>query len=385
MFTTKNKNGILNIVDFQNLYHNTTIRRQPMIPNQVIQECIEDISRIMRVQLSVWGMDGNVLAGDKQSIDYVKESVEYFWDCPADSQQMNGHHFFKLTDDEDCSYVITAGPVDSEAYNAGKLLIAQIRRLEEAYREKFNANHFIQSLLQDNLMAVEVYNQSKYLGIEEFAPRMVYIIETEQEQDELVLGLIDGLYGKSSRDFVVGVDERTLVLVREMREPDSQDEAHNTAKMLQDMINVEAMANVRISYGNRAENIKDISRAYKEAKMAMEVGKIFYMEKSIVAYNMLGVGRLIYQLSPELCQMFLDEVFGKEIPEFDEETLLIINKFFELNLNLSETARQLFLHRNTLAYRIDKLQKMTGLDIRSFDDAMTLKLALMVAEYQKRL
>lgn len=356
-----------------------------MIPNQVIQECVEDISQIMRVQLSVWGLDGNVLAGDGSKSDGIRECVESFLESPAESQQMNDCHFFKLSDDEECSYVITAGPADAEGYNAGKLLMAQIRRLEEAYRKKFDSGQFMQNLLHDNLMTVEIYNQSRYLGIEETMPRMVYIIETEQEQDEFVLGLIDGLYGKSSRDFVIGVNERTLVLIREMREPDSNEEAQNTARMLLDMMNVEAMANVRISYGNCADNLKDISKAYKEAKMAMDVGRIFYMEKSIVAYNMLGVGRLIYQLTPELCEMFLNEVFGKEIPEFDEETLMIINKFFELNLNLSETSRQLFLHRNTLAYRIDKLQKMTGLDIRSFEDAMTFKLALMVAEYQKKM
>ena len=154
--------------------------------------------------------------------------------------------------------------------------------------------------------------------------------------------------------------------------------------MLRDMLNAEAMSSVRIAYGTIVDEIKLVSKSYKEAKMALDVGKIFYVEKNIIAYNTLGIGRLIYQLPIPLCQMFMKEVFGEKMPDsFDDETLMTINKFFENNLNVSETSRQLFVHRNTLVYRLEKLQKSTGLDIRVFDDALTFKIALMVVNYMK--
>ena len=154
------------------------------------------------------------------------------------------------------------------------------------------------------------------------------------------------------------------------------------AHMLVDMLNAEAMSQVRVSYGNPVNEIKSVSRSYKEAKMALEVGKIFYADKNVVPYNNLGIGRLIYQLPIPLCEMFMTEVFGENLPDtFDEETLTTINKFFENNLNVSETSRQLYVHRNTLVYRLEKLEKSTGLDIRKFDDALTFKIAMMVVSY----
>ena len=152
------------------------------------------------------------------------------------------------------------------------------------------------------------------------------------------------------------------------------------------MMNAEAMSNVRVSFGTVVQEIKDVSKSYKEAKMAMDVGKIFYEEKDVVAYSTLGIGRLIYQLPANLCKIFIDEIFGdNDLSDLDEESQMTISKFFENNLNVSETSRQLFVHRNTLVYRIEKLQKSTGLDLRSFEDALTFKIALMVVKYMKYL
>ena len=154
------------------------------------------------------------------------------------------------------------------------------------------------------------------------------------------------------------------------------------ASMVVDTLNSEALGKVRVASGSIVRDLKDISKSYKEAKMALDVGKIFYSEKYIIDYNRLGIGRLIYQLPLSLCKMYIEEIFkGIRIEEFDEETLNTINKFFENSLNVSETSRQLYIHRNTLVYRLDKLQKNTGLDVRVFEDAITFKIALMVAKY----
>ena len=169
-----------------------------------------------------------------------------------------------------------------------------------------------------------------------------------------------------------------------MKNGEGYDELTKTAQVIVDMLNTEAMTKVHVAFGTIVNEIKEVSRSYKEAKMAMDVGKIFYSDKNVVAYNRLGIGRLIYQLPMPLCQMFIKEIFdGKSPDEFDEETLSTINKFFENSLNVSETSRQLYIHRNTLVYRLDKLQKSTGLDLRVFEDAITFKIALMVVKYMK--
>ena len=158
------------------------------------------------------------------------------------------------------------------------------------------------------------------------------------------------------------------------------------ANTIVDMMNSEAMLKVRVSYGTVVQELREVSNSYKEAKMAMDVGRIFYAEKNVIAYSTLGIGRLIYQLPVNLCRIFIEEIFGgNQVYDLDEETLTTINKFFENNLNVSETSRQLFIHRNTLVYRIEKLQKATGLDIRTFEDAMTFKIAMMVVNYMKYL
>ena len=196
--------------------------------------------------------------------------------------------------------------------------------------------------------------------------------------------IVKSLFANRAKDFITAVDEKSIILVQELREQDGYEEVEQTAKMLRDMLNTEAMSTVKIAYGTIIKEIRQVSRSYKEAKMALDVGKIFYTEKSIIAYNTLGIGRLIYQLPIPLCQMFMKEVFTEATPDsFDEETLTTINRFFENNLNVSETARQLYIHRNTLVYRLEKLQKSTGLDIRVFDDALTFKIAMMVVNYMK--
>ena len=202
-------------------------------------------------------------------------------------------------------------------------------------------------------------------------------------QNEL-LKLQDIEYKNFHKKLMPTVDEKNIIIVKELKKTDTYEDLMNTAKMLLDMLNTEAMSRVRVSFGTVVNEIKDISRSYKEAKMALDVGKIFYEDRRVIAYSNLGIGRLIYQLPMSLCKMFIKEIFdGKTPDDFDEETLITINKFFENSLNVSETSRQLYIHRNTLVYRLDKLQKSTNLDLRVFDDAITFKIALMVVKYMK--
>ena len=194
------------------------------------------------------------------------------------------------------------------------------------------------------------------------------------------------MFSAQSGDYVTAVDENTLIVIKQVEAKDSYAEVVEVAETTVAMMNTEAMINVRVAYGTIVEELKDVSKSYKEAKMALAVGKIFYAEKTVTAYSTLGIGRLIYQLPINLCEMFIEEIFGGKVPEeLDEETLTTINTFLENNLNVSETSRQLYVHRNTLLYRLEKLEKYTGLDIRIFDDALTLKIALMVVRYMRYL
>ena len=242
----------------------------------------------------------------------------------------------------------------------------------------------MQNLLLDRYSQVEAFNKAARLHIAPSVRRAVFLVETKQHKDENALATIRNIFSARTRDFITALDDSGIIVVRELQSTESYEELNGIACMLVDMLNTEAMTSAWVSYSNVADDIMQLSDAYKEARTALEVGKIFYADKNVFGYNRLGIGRLIYQLPLPLCRMFIKEIFdGKNPDEFDEETLTTINKFFENSLNVSETSRQLYIHRNTLVYRLDKLQKSTGLDLRVFEDAITFKIALMVVKYMK--
>ena len=229
---------------------------------------------------------------------------------------------------------------------------------------------------------MDIYSRAKKLHIENNVHRIVYLIETNIDKEMNVVEIVRSIFPAKTKDFVTAVDEHSIILVKELREKETADEIDRIAKTIEETLNAETNSRVYISSGTIVSDLKDVSRSYKEAKMALEVGKIFETDKYIVNYEKLGIGRLIYQLPLPLCRMFYKEVgHGLTMDDFDDETLATVNKFFENNLNVSETSRQLYIHRNTLVYRLDKLQKMTGLDLRNFDDAIIFKITLMVSKY----
>ena len=355
-----------------------------MISNQILQNTIEGLKGISRVDFCVLDTEGKVLASTFADFSIATQDVQAFVESQADSQLVKGFQYFKVCDDYQLEYILVAHGDDEDTYMIGKLAAFQIQNLIVAYKERFDKDSFIKNLLLDNLLLVDIYNRAKKLHIDTDVKRVVYIIETHNEKDVNALETVRSLFASKTKDFITAVDEKNIILVKEVRQGESYAELDKTANMILDMLNTEAMTKVRVAYGTVINDIKEVSRSYKEAKMALDVGKIFYNGKNVVAYSNLGIGRLIYQLPMPLCEMFMKEVFGGKLPEsLDEETLNTINKFFDNNLNISETSRQLFLHRNTLVYRLEKIQKSTGLDIRVFDDALTFKIALMVSSYME--
>ena len=236
------------------------------------------------------------------------------------------------------------------------------------------------------MLLVDVYNQAKKMKIPTELKRIVYVIEMKTEGENLILETLRGLYATGTRDFVTAVDEKHVILVKALENTEGYREVHQTAKVITDTLNTEAMVSVRVAYGTLIDELRDVSRSYKEASVALEVGRVFYAEKNILAYDRLGIGRLIHQLPGSLCEMFLKEVFeGDAVDLFEEDELTTVYTFFDNNLNISETSRQLYVHRNTLVYRLEKIQKRTGLDVRVFDDALTFKIAMMVADHMRNM
>ena len=305
-----------------------------------------------------------------------------FASSPADSQVIQGCQFFKIFDEHQLEYILLANGGSDDVYMVGKIAAFQIQNLLVAYKERFDKDNFIKNLLLDNLLLVDIYNRAKKLHIDTEVRRVIFIIETKHEKDTNALDNVRNLLGNRTRDFVTAVDEKNIIVVKELEPNDGHTELEKIAENMYTLLKEDGEEDVLIAYGTVVNDIKEVSKSYKEAKLALDVGKIFFSERSVIAYSALGIGRLIYQLPIPLCKMFIREIFeGKSPDDFDEETT--INKFFENNLNVSETSRQLYIHRNTLVYRLDKLQKSTGLDLRVFEDAITFKIALMVVKYMK--
>ena len=357
-----------------------------MISNQVIQNSIDELRAITKVDLGVFDVEGLKVATTVDEIDISRDIIENFASSPADSQVVGGRHLLKILDDGEPAYILVAQGPSDDVYMVGKIAVSSIQNLIVAYKERFDRNNFFQNLLLDNLLLVDIYNRAQKLHIEVECPRIIYLIETKIEKDNSAMEMLKSLFSSQNGDYITAVDEKNIILIKALEREDDLDTIEKTADMIVDMMNSEAMMNVRVAYGTVVSELREVSKSYKEATMAMDVGKIFYAEKCVISYAKLGIGRLIYQLPVNLCKIFIEEIFGDNVPyDMDEETLTTNNKFFENNLNVSETSRQLFIHRNTLVYRIEKLQKSTGLDIRVFDDALTFKIALMVVNYMKYL
>ncbi len=355
-----------------------------MITNVTIRKTIDDLHAITKVDFAVFEQDGSVIASTWEDTDVLSEAVSMFADSKADSQEMGGYHFFKIRAEDSPEFVLIARGGGEDVHVMGKVAVNQIESLIEAYRERMDRNTFVQNLLLDNLLLVDIYNRARKLHIEAEVRRVVYVIEADSDADGMSMEVLKSIVSGNGRDFVTAVDEHSMIYVQELDKNQDYEDVKDVAIMLLDTLEAEVMTGARIAYGTIVDDIQQVSRSYKEARMAMDVGKVFYVQHRIHSYRELGIGRLIYQLPISLCEMFIEEVFTAQKPdELEEEELTTINKFFENSLNVSETARQLFVHRNTLVYRLEKLQRATGLDIRNFEDAMTFKIALMVDSYMK--
>ena len=349
---------------------------------QTIQKSLDDWNRISGLDFCI--LDENdqiyISTGDRRLPS--SEKLAQFREDPALCISNHSCSLYKLNNAPQSNMLLIVWGSGEQTSTIGELAVCQVESLLTAYTEKTDKNSFMQNLLLDRYSQVEAFNKAARLHITPSARRAVFLVETKQYKDESALATLRNIFSARTRDFVTALDDSGIIVVRELQNTESYEELNGIACMLVDMLNTEAMTSAWVSYSNVADDIMELSDAYKEARTALEVGKIFYADKNVFGYNRLGIGRLIYQLPTQVCNMFVGEIFGEEsLESIDDETLNIIRTFFENNLNLSETSRQLYVHRNTLVYRFEKLQKRFGLDIRTFEDALAFKLAMMVSDY----
>ncbi len=279
-------------------------------------------------------------------------------------------------------YAVFVEGTDAQAAKYADVLAISLDSIKKYYDEKYDRNNFIKNVILDNILSGDIYLKSRELHFSAEVSRVCMIIKITNKTDISVYDVIQNLFPDKNRDFVINISETDIALVKEIKSNIDSKDIDKLAGSIVDTLSSEFYTHCTIGIGSVVENVKDLARSFKEAQTSLEVGKVFDTEKTIVRYDSLGIARLIYQLPTTLCGIFLKEVFKRgSIESLDHETLFTIQKFFENNLNVSETSRKLFVHRNTLVYRLEKIKKITGLDLREFSDAIVFKVALMVKKY----
>ncbi len=279
-------------------------------------------------------------------------------------------------------YVLFVEGTDDQAKKYADLLAISLGGIKQYYDEKYDGGNFVKNVLLDNILPGDIYLKARELHFNNDVERVVFVVRVTGATDVSVFGVLQNLFSDKGRDFVISINETDIALVKELHAETEPKDLENLAQSIVDTLSSEFYTHTVIGIGTVIEGMKDLARSFKEAQTALEVGKVFDTDTNIISYDNLGIARLIYQLPTTLCEMFLREVFKRDsIDSLDNETLFTIQKFFENNLNVSETSRKLFVHRNTLVYRLEKIKRMTGLDLREFEDAIVFKVALMVKKY----
>ena len=351
--------------------------------NRLFQSIIHQMKEAVDRVIGVLDENGVIIScSELGRIGEVRRNVNEEFGFASGFLTYGGYTYRAIGSEAKPEYLVFVEGEDKSAEKTSLLLSISLNNLKSLYDEKYDKSSFIKNIILDNILPSDIYIKSKELHFSSEVHRIVYLIKFHGKLDVVPFDLVQNMFPDKSKDYVISVGESDIVLVSEVKPNYDMREAEKIAQTMVDTFSGEFYTRVSVGIGTAVDNIKDLARSYKEAQVALEVGKVFDTEKNIISYENLGIGRLIYQLPTTLCEMFLQEVFKKgSLESLDNETLMTIQAFFENNLNVSETSRKLFVHRNTLVYRLEKIHKLTGLDLREFDHAITFKVALMVKKY----
>ena len=351
--------------------------------NRLFQGVIHQMKEAIDRVIGVIDENGVIIAcSDLVKIGEIRQGVREELAYSADIVTVGGYTYRPIGVGAKAEYVAFVEGEDKNAEKTSKLLSIALSNIKNLYDEKYDKGSFVKNIILDNILPSDIYIKSKELHFNTEETRIVFLIKFHGKTDMMPFEMLQNMFPDKSKDYVISVGEHDIVLVKDIKPETEMKEVEKIATNIADTLSTEFYTKVSIGISSTVDNIKDLARAYKEAQVALDVGKVFETEKNIISYENLGIGRLIYQLPTTLCEMFLQEVFKKgSLESLDRETLMTIQCFFENNLNVSETSRKLFVHRNTLVYRLDKIRKLTGLDLREFEHAITFKVALMVKKY----
>ena len=351
--------------------------------NRFFQSVVYQLKDSIDRTVGVIDENGTVIScSDLIKIGEVHENVISSISATMESIVEDGFTYKPLNSRSGLEYVAFVEGPDELATRYINLITITLTNIKQYYDEKFDKNNFVKNVILDNILPGDIFIKAKELRFEIEAFRVAILIRLSDKSDVSAYDILQGLFPDRQKDFIININETDLVLVKEVKSFNDNKDLEKLAKSIIDIVSSELYIKAYVGIGTIVDNIRDLPRSFNEAQIALEVGKVFDTEKFIMTYDNLGIGRLIYQLPTTLCEMFLSEVFKKgSIESLDYETLFTIQKFFENNLNVSETSRKLFVHRNTLVYRLEKIRKLTGLDLRRFDHAIVFKVALMVKKY----
>ncbi len=351
--------------------------------NRLFQSVIHQMKEAIDKPFGVIDESGVIIAcselgriGEQMVVNIEEVSSEVF--------SYNGYTFKSLESNTGADYIVFVDGDDIISNKYACVLAVSFSNIKYYYDEKYDRSNFIKNIILDNILPGDIYIKARELYFNSDVMRTVILIRTLDRNDVSVYDILQNLFPDKTKDFVINISETDIALVKETNVGIGSKDIENLASTIADTISGEFYVHAVIGIGTTVDNLKDLARSFKEAQTALEVGKVFDTEKTIISYDNLGIARLIYQLPTTLCDTFLKEVFKRgSIDSLDQETLFTIQRFFENNLNVSETSRKLFVHRNTLVYRLEKIKKITGLDLREFDHAIIFKIALMVNRYLK--
>ena len=351
--------------------------------NRLFQGLIHQMKEAIGRTIGVIDESGVVVAcSDLMRIGETRQTVKEELAYSAEAIIFSGYTYRSMTGVVRPEYAVFVEGEDGMADKMSMVLAVSLNNIKSFHDDKYDKVSFIKNIILDNILPGDIYVKSKELHFAPDVSRVVFLLKFLSNSENSPYDIIQNMFPNTNQDYVISTGERDIVLVRELKPGTDIAEIEATATEIVDNLATEFFTKVSIGIGSLVDNIKDISKSYREAQAALEVGRVFDTDKSVISYENLGIGRLIYQLPTTLCEMFLNEVFKKgSIEALDRETLSTIQCFFANNLNVSETSRKMFVHRNTLVYRLDKIKKLTGLDLREFDNAITFKVALMVRSY----
>ena len=351
--------------------------------NRIFQNTCNQLKKDIHRRIGVFDENGYVIAcSDETRVGSRNEGIAVYFETNSGEQAYGGYTYRKIETYNKTEYIVFCEGEDELARGYCAFMGTHFVTVKQYYDEKYDKNSFIKNIIMDNILPSDILYRTRELRLSVETSRIVFLIRTYKHSDVSVTDFLQNIFPDRTQDFIVRVDDKDIAVIREIKQNITEEEIYKTAKEMYDTLSSEAMIKVSVGISTVVDTIQELARAYREARIALEVGKVFDTEKNIISYDNLGIGRLIYQLPTTLCELFLNEVFKKEsINVLDSETIYTIQKFFENNLNVSETSRKLFVHRNTLVYRLDKIKKLTGLDLREFDDAIIFKVAMMVNKY----